>query len=244
MADEDTTTNDPEQEVSAPNEPGQDTPTEVPEGQVAQPSTPSEPRKYGGKYDTVEELEKAATEKDKLIGKQGEELGKLRGEAVSKIEDIYAPGIEIPEGVEISDEEKAGLEALQGIHSEISGLRLRADLGEMRSRFQDFDALLPSVVKILEDNPGMRGFQGNLLETAYKIAKAESLNSAVEQAKQEGKLEAYQKQEEKKTPFLGQSSRSEGGSEITLADIKKMSVDEYKKNLPKINELVAQDKLK
>jgi len=184
-----------------------------------------EEKLYAGQYKSVEELEKAVTEKEKMLQKQSAEVGELRNyfemltpygddikkmieekehkgklsqESENKLERIKAENPELAEflGSEVED--------MKSIIGKLSSTleRMRGD--KFKTQFNDFDELMPEIQKTLTQ---LRTGQIENEEAIYKVVKynklTENMPRLLEEARQEGIRTVTEKLNKGISPMAG-----------------------------------------
>lgn len=178
------------------------------------------PEKYRGK--SKAEVVQMHQEAEKLIGQRMQDILTQSPEVLSGLESPSTPPPNVPQGYEDyggTDAENLnafvnalGDEMEKRVEKVVSPMRFENELNKVKAAYPDFDEYAPKVLQILKDNPELKLIarkQGkNVLDFAYRFAKAQNYEGTINAAIEQGKETAYSTQRQKTTPIIQQQSRS------------------------------------
>jgi hypothetical protein len=204
----------------------QETKQETQQEQQEAPGKQETPKLYAGKYKTVEDMEKAYLEAQKSLTQRNMELAQARKNTNPAQQDTSK---EQPQQEQEFDWEGSYKQdplrttflmiqsmvqdAMKGITGQIepikSNYELSRTLDEVMGKYHDFTEYSDKTIELLGKSPELYGLP-NYLEVAYKLAKAEDLQTKAETAFEAGKKAAYDLDQQKEQKhFDNNSTRNE-----------------------------------
>lgn len=192
-----------------------------------------EERKYAGKFNSPEDLEKAYLESQRGLTEKSMSLAEMERTLAAtyggNVEDYDFSGQDGYED-DTSPEETALRDVVGGeIQKALLPFKIQSDISRMQAEHPDFEEKLPQIVETLKGRPDLQNVD-DPLDLAYLIVTAST-------AKADGKKEAYDTIGKKQAGFLQSGSKAgqgEDGAEITRAWIASLNPEQYEKNRDKI----------
>lgn len=195
---------------------------------------------YAGKYKSVEELEKAYQEEQKILTRQAQEQARIRKQVEQVLPFVSPPSQQ--EDVQPSDETEAARQLIGGIvrealQEQFGPLQMQSQVQSFAERHADLEEYLPEIVSKFEAmTDQQRGLlmqaNPNFLEDAYYAAKGMRSGQVVEEAKKQGKKEVYEAATKKREaqPESADSVSRKASPKFTQSQVDRMTPEEYAKN--------------
>lgn len=183
------------------------------------------------KWESEEDMARAYAELEKSHSKKSAQAAEL--------EKLIEALIEQPDEPTVQDE-YAAPDVNKIVDQRTRPLQARLDVQDIASRHDDFDRYADKMTEILKgvSPQGLAAFDGPKgVELLYKMAKAETLDQEVANAKAEGRKEVTATEVEKLKATVSsgtKASRDLGTHTFTAAEIAKMDDATYMKNRDEI----------
>jgi hypothetical protein len=180
-------------------------------------------KKFAGRYNTVEDLEKGYKELQRQLTKINQQLPQiLQQQAIqTQAPPVHSPTVGVPSvppelayDPRFQQLAQANPEAARTVvqryyqqqqantiaplQQELRTLKMQQEVMMLRATQPDFEEVAVNIPVIFNENPWLWNTP-NPVATAYKMAKAEKLTEAVNTASTAAKQAAYMKQQQKKT---------------------------------------------
>jgi hypothetical protein len=193
------------------------------EQQQEAPGKQETPKLYAGKYKTIEEMEKGALEGQKALTKAQMELAELKKKSNPAPQDTSKQQPQQQEqdfdweGSYKQDPLRTTFlmiqsmvqDAMKGITGQLEPIKtnyeLSRTLDEVMGKYPDFAEYSDKTIELLGKSPELYCLP-NYLEVAYRLAKAEDLQTKAETAFEAGKNAAYDLDQQKEGKFFDNNS--------------------------------------
>lgn len=238
--DEDITVDDQNEDASP--EEGQEAIIEegVEENKEEEQPLVEQPKKYAGKFDSVEDLEKAYQNLQPSFTKASMELSRLRKEVVTPPsvqpqQGTVGQGSTNPANTQYPDViSSIKSEVYQQVYNDVvmplkqridaqdeitNQMVIESELSKMATRYDDFKEVAPVMMQVLNEKKGLLQLD-DFLEVAYTLAQKQVNETKLERKVSEAKKEAYKSREIKeinsdirthaKTNATNQGSKDQG----------------------------------
>lgn len=149
----------------------------------------------------------------------------------------------------VAIQREAAREERQGIDSRMHQYEINEWHRINESKYKDYRQMFPEMEKAFAAlDPNAQALvvsSPKALEMLYKQAKAENYEKKMQESFNAGANQAYQNKANKQAgAFLPGQSQAAQNTKLTREGIAAMSVDEYRKRLPEINEALSKGLLK